>query len=303
MDKKELREAFAELAKDKKEREALAEFIVEYIDPRHYTEDIVSLMLSTRRLEPGDALVKKVREGIEVRTLVPGAVHMASELTVTDTANYMLDGADVKVHANLWQLESGELGTVEDIRSEMQAKLSDFYITRVYNALSNVWTAANTPNNYAEGANITATLLEDAIDEVNYRTGRAKVVIGARNVMTPITKFGAFWDRGDGTTFRGVDSRIEEVMRTGWLGTYYGVEIVGLDQMWKSPTDYTPLIPEDKILVIGEDVGEFITYGPVREKQWEDMNPTPPWWILEIWQMYGMIVDNAQGLYVIKLTG
>lgn len=298
---KKAQEAFAALASDPNQRQALAEWLVEWIQPNHYARELMSFMLDTRSLNLGDALVKKVRKGIEVRTLVPGAVHMASEITVQDTANYMLDGADVKVHANLWELESGELGTVESIRTEMLAQLSDFYMLRTYAALSNVWNATNTASNYASGAAITAALLEAAIDEVTYRMGKAKVVLGARRILQPVTKFGAFWS--DGTNTRGSDENISEIMRTGWLGRYYGVPIVGLDQVWKSPVDYTHTIPENKILVIGESVGEFINYGPVREKQWEDMNPTPPVWILELYQQYGMIIDNANGIYVINITG
>lgn len=301
-DEKKVQEAFAALAKDMSQRDALAEFIVEWIQPNHYTRDIVDLMLNTRSLNLGDALTKRVRRGIEVRTLVPGAVHLASEITVLDVANYMLDGADVKVHANLWDLDNGELGTVQSIRTEMLAKLTDFYINRVYSALSNIWNATNTANNYASGAAITAALLEDAIDEVNYRSGGVRVVIGVRNSMLPITKFGAFWN-DDGTQWQGVDSQLEEVMKTGWLGKYYGAPIVGLQQIWTDPVDYTATLPEDKILVVGENVGEFITYGPVRDKQWNDMNPTPPWWMLEIYQQFGMIIDNAQGIYVINITG
>ena len=79
--------------------------------------------------------------------------------------------------------------------------------------------------------------------------------------------------------------------------TYYGgvIKISAVD----NPDDYNALLPTDKVLVIGEKVGEFITYGDVKEKQWSDMNPTPPQWLLEIYQQFGMIIDNAQGIYVI----
>lgn len=300
MDKKQLNEQVASVIQSK-DREALAELIVEYVQPNHITTDYISMLLNTRRLNPGDALVKKVRKGIEVRTLVPGAVHLSSELTVNERMNYVLDGADVKVTYNEWELENGNIGTVESIRSEMLAKLRDFYLGKVFTALSTVWTAGNTPNNFTSvGGAITATALETAIDRINQTTPGVKAVVGLRSAMTPITKFGAFWNDGAGTpTVWGVDSQLEEVMRTGFLGTYYGAPLIALDQVWDYPDDYNALLPTDKVLVIGENVGEFITYGEVREKQWSDMNPTPPQWMLEIYQQFGMIIDNAWGIYVI----
>jgi len=295
------KEAYASLAKDRSRRDALASLIVEYIKPNHITWDVVGLLLNTRAMKPGDALVKKVRKGLEVRTLVPGSIHLASEITVEDRINYMLDGADIRVRANLWELESGELGTVQSIRQEMMSKLADYYLNRVFSSLSNVWSAVNTVNNYTEVATITATALEDAIDEINYRCGSVKTVIGTRKALSPITKFGNFVT--DGATTWGVDSAIEEIRQTGWLGKYYGCPIVGLDQVWDNLVDYNPLLPENKILVIGHDVGEFITYGEPRDKNWEDMEPTPPYWNLEIYQQFGFLVDKVQGIYVIKLTG
>lgn len=95
MDEK-FQKAYAALAKDKSQREALASLLVEYINPNHITDNIVGLFLDTRQLKPGDALLKKVRSGVDVRTLVPGSVHLASEITVTDRINYMLDGSLIK---------------------------------------------------------------------------------------------------------------------------------------------------------------------------------------------------------------
>jgi hypothetical protein len=56
VNKKKFKKAYAAMAQDKNKRDALASLITEYIDPRHVTENIVGLMLDTRRLEPGDAL-------------------------------------------------------------------------------------------------------------------------------------------------------------------------------------------------------------------------------------------------------
>lgn len=91
MEEKNLKEAFAALVKEGN-KEAIAELLVEYIEPQHITTDFVGLLMNTRSLKPGDALIKKVRKGIKVRTLVPGRIHLASELTVSDRINYVLDG-------------------------------------------------------------------------------------------------------------------------------------------------------------------------------------------------------------------
>jgi len=64
MDEQKFKEAIAQIAKT--DKRALAELIVEYVDPKHVTQDIVGMFLNTRALNPGDALVKKVRRGIEV---------------------------------------------------------------------------------------------------------------------------------------------------------------------------------------------------------------------------------------------
>lgn len=300
MDEAKLKEAVASAAKSG-DRDALAQILVEYIQPGHVTTDFVGMLLNSRSLKEGDILLKKVRKGIKVRTLVPGAIHLKDEITVTERANYVLDGADVGVQFNEWELESGELGSIQDIRGEMLLKLRDYYQNKVFTALSTVWSTVNTPNNYTTVAtNINATVLKAAIDYVNRTVGGVRAVVGTRERLTPITTFGGFWS--DGTSNFAVDSQLEEVMRTGWLGRYYGAPIVAVKQDYDNPEDYNALIPNDKVLVIGENVGEFITYGEPRYKEWVNNEPTPPYWNLEIYQRFGLIVDRAEGIYVIEVT-
>ena len=312
MSEKDYKEALAEVMQSPEEREALAQILVEFLEPGHLTNEFVSVMLGTRSLEAGDLLVKKIRKGIEVRTLVPGAVHLASEITISDRINFILDGADVKVTYNEWELERGEIGTVDSITSEMSAKLRDFFVTKVFTALSSVWDATNTPDNYAAvtvadwaaGGSTAEAAVRAAIDQINQTTSGAKVVIGSREAMTPTTLFAAFWADIAGTpAFHTADELIMRIFNDGWLGRYYGVPFVQIPQVWDNLEDYNTLVPTDKVLIIGEDAGEFISYGDVRTKQWTDMAPTPPQWYLELYQQFGMIIDNAQGIYVIEITG
>jgi hypothetical protein len=311
MDEKKLNEAIASILKDNtpQGREALAEMIIEFVQPNHIGVNFVGMLLNTRALKAGDMLFKKLRKGIEVRTLVPGSIHLASEITLSERANYVLDGADVKVTFNEWELESGQIGSIEEIRKEMYAKLSDFYQNKVYTLLTSVWTAGNTPSNFTNvGGPITATALENAIDEINQNSGGVKAVVGTRAALTPITKFGAFWNDGNtvGTDaqWAGVNSQLEEVVQRGFLGKYYGAPLIALEQSYDNPEDYNKLIlPNNRVLVIGNNVGEFITYGDVKVKQWTDMQPTPPQWFIELYQQFGLIVDRAQGIYVLQITG
>ena len=296
----EYRQALASLAKT--DREALAALIVEFLDPNHITVDFVGMLLNTRQLQPGDQLIKKVRKGLEVRTLYPGSIHLAGEVTVVDRANYSLSGIDIKVHINEWELESGELGTMDSIESEMRAQISDYYMNIVITALADLWDATDTPDNFVSvGGNLTAAALEDGIDEVNYRVGSVRAVVGTRRALSPITKFANYVPYNESATSWGVavPSAIEEIRRTGFVGQYYGCRIIALDQIWNNMDDYEALLPEDKVLVIGDNVGEFITYGDVKQKQWTDWEPTPPVFKLELYQQYGMIIDKQYGVYVI----
>jgi hypothetical protein len=290
------KEALAEIMRS--DKEAFAEILVEFIEPNHLSEEVLSLLLDTRSLNAGDLLVKKVRKGIEVKTLVPGSVHLASEITITDRINFVLDGADVKVTYNAWELERGEIGTVDSISAEMRAKLRDYYVNKVFTALSTIWTAGNTPDNYtAVGGTLTAAALENAVNTINQTTPGAKLIVGAREAVTPITKFGAFWS--DGSNVGYAEELIMRIFENGWLGRYYGVPVLALEQVYDNIEDWNSFIPTDKVLVIGEKVGEFINYGDVLSKQWVDMNPTPPQWFLEIYQQFGMIIDNARGIFVL----
>jgi hypothetical protein len=296
---KKMEEAFASILK-RGDKEALAALLVEYVQPNHITANFVGMLLNTRTLKPGDSLVKKMRKGIEVRTLVPGSIHLASEITVRERINYILDGADVKVSYDEWDLENGNIGTVQDISTEMMAKLRDYYQNKVFTALTTVWTAGNTPSNYtAVGGNLNETVLKAAIDNINQTVGKVRAVVGVRAALTPITTFGAFWKDTGGSLYHGVDSQLEKVMKEGWLGTYYGAEIIALNQEWDNPEDYNTLIPTDKVLVIGENVGDFIIYGEPKWKQWTDMAPTPPRFFMEVYQQFGLMIDKAMGIHVL----
>ncbi len=301
MDEK-LTQEVASLMKDQSKRDEFAEMMIEYIDPQHITTDFVGLLLNTRAMKPGDSLVKKVRKGVKVYTMVPGSIPLASEITVTERMNYVLDGSIVTVTANEWELNSGELGTVDSIRNEMQMKLRDHFMNKVFTALTTVWTAVNTADNFTNiGSDVTKAALDNMLEVINNTTAGAKAIVGTRNILSPIVEFAGF-AQDAGSSYHMIQGVQEEIFRTGWLGSYMGVPLVVLKQEYDNPEDYNKLIPEDRILVIGQNVGEFITFGTPQYSQWSDPKPVPPQFYMRLYQQYGMLIDNAMGIGVLKVA-
>ena len=80
--------------------------------------------------------------------------------------------------------------------------------------------------------------------------------------------------------------------------SYRGVSnIVRLKQIFDE-TEYPPrpLLPNDFVLVVGDNIGEFVTYGGPQNKEFVDNEPTPPYWNYETWLQFGMMLWNARGL-------
>lgn len=296
-----LKESVAALLGDRSKRQALAELIVEYVNPNHIGIDFVSMLLTTRTLNPGDSLVRRVRKGVKVYTLVPGSVPMASQITVSERINYVLDGLVTRVSYSDWDIQNGTIGTVDEIRAEMLAQLRDAVQNKVFNALTTVWNGVNTPDNYLSvGGPVTATVLEDAINRVVDVTGGVQAVVGVRSLMNPITKFGAFVDNGAASpTYEGVPDQMQKVVDNGFLGKYYGANLIYLNQAYNNPEDHAALLPTDKILVIGKNAGEFITYGNMYTDQYTNHQPVPPEWVLTSAMQIGLMLDACEGIYVI----
>lgn len=299
--KDELKEKAASLSKN--DKKAFAEFLVEYIQPQHITTDYIGLLLNTRNLQPGDILAKKIRKGLKVWTHIPGTIPMKGEITISERANYIMDMAQISATANVWELESGELGTVESIRSEMQAKLKDFYMGKVFTALTTVWTAGNTPDNYVDaGSAVTKTALDTMINTVIRKVGNVKAIAGVRDALLPITEFAGWNVLGTNSAYNMTISVSEELSKTGWVGSYKGIPLTVIPRDINNPEDNQVLVPTNKVLVIGENAGEFVTFGNTLVQEYTDPRLVPAQWNLTIAEQFGFLVDHAEALGVIKIA-
>lgn len=315
------RKAFAEAAK--KDRKALAEIIVEYVDPVYLTLDIASAFMNTKEMQFGELLVKRFKGKYHVQQLVPGQKTLGEQITVRDKAvSYSLDILSAKAAYNTLELEhGGPQFTPETVKEDVRKALQERVLLRTWNALANIWTTGNasaltipgaTYSQYIDaGGALTSTVLDNAIDHVNFWSGSVKAIIGTEAALAPLSTFGQYQMIGTGTQYNekvpfttngqpaGTFQNVSP-FGSGPKGveTYRGVSnIIRLKQIFDE-TEYPPraLLPNDYVLVVGDNIGEFITYGGPQTKEFIDNEPTPPYWNFETWLQFGMMIWNARGL-------
>jgi hypothetical protein len=295
-------------------KSAFAQLIVETIEPNRITPDLFSLFLPVRSLNVGDQLVKKVHNrGFPVRTFVPGTNHLADQFVPPrEVLTYMVDYMITKTRYSLWELRRGELPALQNFQDEMQKAMIDTLVSKVWNLLSTVWTATNTPNNYVTVSTaVTQPVLDAMIEQVLYYAGNVRSITGTRKALMPIYKFAGIIEHAVGGSvdptrvgFETVDTIIEEWRRTGRITSYMGIPLVELPQVFEHSADnyWKKLIAEDQIMVIGDKAGEIITYGGVETQEYTDFSTEPAEYSLAMWRGWGMIVDMPENIGIIKIV-
>lgn len=291
-------------------RSAFAEAIVESIEPQHLTFELINQFLPTRQLQPGDSLIRRVRKGFRVRTMVNGTMHLADQISMGEIYTYVLDTIIAKTRWNVMELRNGELGTIEDFRREMESALIDEIVTRLFNMISSVWNGTTSWTNYVDATStgLTDTVMTNMLETVLYYAGQVRAIIGTRAALLPLYQAaGVFEVTPTGANTNGVvtvQSILEEWRRTGRVTNYKGVPLVELPQIFKRALGGydTKLLPDDKVLVIGDNAGEAILYGGVESQDSTDWRVEPAEYQLAVWRSFGMIIDRPENVGVIKVA-
>lgn len=318
------RNALAELfVSDKR---AYAELITEYVDPVYLALDLASVFMGTKEMKFGEMLRRQFKGKYHVQQIVPGQHTLSEQITVRDSAlSYNLDILSAKAGYNVLELEhGGPTYSPETVRSDVQKALAEKILLRSWNALANIWKASNasaltisgsTTSNFIDAAGpLTSAALDAAIDHVNFWTPGVKTIIGTEAALAPLTTFGQYRLISGSLTdnYVAINGQPADTFRS--ISPYgdqgYGVEsyrgvsnIVRIEQIFDN-TEYPPrpLLPNDFVLVVGEDIGQFITYGGPQYKEYIDNAPTPPYWTYETYVQFGMMIWNALGLVKIQVT-
>lgn len=308
--------AIAELAKgagkNPGQKSEFAEMIIESIEPNRLSLDFFNMFMPTRSLNIGDSLHKRVKNrGFPVYTFVPGTTHLAAvPVPPKEIMTYMLESIITKVRMNSIELNRGEIATVESLRKDMADSLVDNMVARIFALISSVWTGSTSRTNYhdASSGGIDATILTNMMETVLYYSGGVKAIVGTRRALLPVYAMAGFTERtGTGATAATVvpvDSIVEEWRRTGRVASFRGAPLIELPQVWKKEADSfeTRLVPEDRILVIGDNAGEIILYGGTEFQDHTDFSTEPADYVMALWRSFGMIIDAPENIGYIKVA-
>lgn len=307
---KALAETAKTAGKDLAGKSAFAELLVQMVEPNHLTLDLFNTFMPTRQANIGDPIIRRLRRGkYSVQSMVPGTNHLVSQpTTVQDYHSYVFDRLIGGVRESLWNVQQGNMITVEMMRQQLAFDLTDNLVNRVFNLLSSVWTTANTPSHYVETAALTYTALDTLMENVMYTAGGVKAIIGTRKALLPIYKFASFreyiYSGTSNTIAYPVNEKLLEYLNTNRVSYYMGVPLIELPQVFKNdlPNPRAALIPEDKIILVGNNAGEVLLYGGTEYQESVDMNIQPADYTLHAWMSYGLVVDMPQNIGVIKIT-
>lgn len=297
---------------------AYADLVVETVQPNHLSLDLFSAFMPVVQKNPGDQIGRRVRRGrYPIRTMVPGSKHLTDVLDYQEYVSFMFDRLIAGTSHSVWEIESGEVGTVDQMRTELRADLFDELVSKVFTLLSTVWNSSSTPNNFLDssGTGVTQVGLDAMMETIMNYSGQVRAIVGSRAALLPIYKFAQYREFVlTGTNVDGVafpTSAFEEFTRTNKVSTYLGVPVVELPQVYRNRLDANStnlgyrgvgqrMIPTDKILVIGDQIGQVALMGGFEYQDYTDPTTQPANYVLHGWQAYGMIVDDVQNLGIIK---
>lgn len=328
MNKEQLKQAVAERAMNAgihlpgKLYSAYADLVMEVIEPNHLSLDLFNAFLPTRQMNPGDQIGKRaIRGRYPIRTMVPGSKHLHDQLSFQEQLVYVFDRLIAGVSWNLWEIQSGEVGTTEKFAADLRADLFDALVSRVFSLLTTVWNSTDTPLNFTDASStgLTAAALDAMIENVLAYAGSVRAIVGTRTALSPLYTFSLFREfvlTGTGTDRGfGITDAFNEFTRTNRVTSYKGIPVVELPQVYRNRImlnganqninlrDATQrMIDTTKVLVVGDDAGEVALMGGFETQDYTDFTTQPANYVLHGWQAYGLIITDAQRLGVIKVA-
>lgn len=308
----DLQKVYAEKAAQIGRTRAYAETIVQMIQPTHTSLEIFSAFMPVKTYMPGDNLRRVIRRGkYNVRTLVQGQIGLTDKTDLQDAFYWMFDHLYAGTSHNLAEIESGDIGTVDEMKTELQADLIDEIVHRVFELLGTIWNASDTPRNYVDASSggLTSTVLDALIENIIDEVGSVKAIVGTRKALLPIYKFAGYKEYA--LTGTGVDAvgfaipeKLLEFANTGKVSTYYGAPLIEMpnERRNRLPNRKNKVNDTTKVIVVGADAGEIALFDDFKYQDYTDPRTIPPTYYLHGHQAYSMAVSFAEAIGVAKVS-
>jgi hypothetical protein len=251
--------------------------------------------------------------------MVPGSKHLHDVLSFQESQAYMFDRLIAGTSHNLWEIQSGEVGTTDQFRTELRADIFDELVSRVFTLLATVWNSTDTPNNFTDASStgITATALDNAIENMLDYTGNVRAIIGSRRALLPVYTFAQFREFAlsstDPTRVAFPTTSFNEFTGSKSVRQYYGIPLVEIPQVYRNRLGFSGtggnlnlrdatnrMIPTDRVILVGDNAGEIALMGGTEYQDYTDPTTQPPNYVLHAWQAYGLLVDDVEAISVIK---
>jgi len=323
MNREELKKAVAEAVKTAAHANgihptAYAELVIETIQPNHLSLDLFSQFLPTVQKNKGDAMGRRIRRGrYPIRTMVPGSKHLTDVLSYQEYYTMMFDRLIAGTSHSVWEIESGEVGTVDQFKTELRADLFDDLVSKVFSLLSTAWNSSATPSNFldASGTGVTQVGLDAMIETILNYSGEVRAIIGSRQALLPLYNFAQFKEfvlTGTGTDRVAFQTpAFNEFTGSNKVTIYKGIPVVELPQVYRNRLDANQtslawrgvaqrMIPTDKILVIGGQPGQVVLMDGFEYQDYTDPTTQPANYVLHGWQAWGLILDDIMQIGIIK---
>lgn len=299
-------------------RTAFAELVIESIEPNHLSLDLFNTFLPTVQKNKGDQIGRRIRRGrYPIRTMVPGSKHLTDVLSYQEYYTMMFDRLIAGTSHNVWEIQSGEVGTVEQFRTELKADLFDEIVARVFSLLSTAWTSSATPSNFvdASATGVTQTALDAMIETILNYSGEVRAIIGTRAALLPIYRFAQYKEfvLGGTGTDRGfaVTDAFREFTGSNRVSSYLGIPLVELPQVYRNRLDANAtslqwrgvgqrMVPTDKVIVVGGQPGQIVLMDGFEYQDYTDPTTQPANYVLHGWQAYGLVLDDVSQIGIIK---
>lgn len=315
---KELAVALASAKNASGMKTAFSDLMIEVVEPKQLTLDVISAFMPVRELQPGDELGRRVKKGrYPVYSMTPGSNHLTAVTALVDQYIYAFDRIIAGTHANIMEIESGDVGTVADMRTDLRAALFNEIVTRVFTLLTSTWTEAAHPTRYEDLSGVlTSTGLDAMIEAMEDDGLNVRTIIGTNKALRPLHKFAQYrqFELSGTATDRvayPIEATFNEFTNTRSVSRYDNIAVITLPQMRRDivPTYGTAaisktdlLLPDDKVLVLADTPGEVVLYGDTDYQDYTDFRVQPANYVVHAWQNFALLLDDVESVGVLKLT-